>query len=137
MAAPSYAHGASSVPLLGETIGENLRRTVVKHGDREALVVRHQGFRASYRELWDRVGLLAGDLAVLGVGVGDRATPPVRRDRPVQSEVPVGGRELGGRLEDPTRYRPLQSNRELKLRVVLQQRGRDRGQAWHVLPGHA
>src|SRR5690349_9405273 len=26
--APSYVHGTSDVPLLGETIGENLRRTV-------------------------------------------------------------------------------------------------------------
>ena len=33
MSAPSYVHGASSVPLLGETIGENLRRTVERHGD--------------------------------------------------------------------------------------------------------
>jgi non-ribosomal peptide synthetase-like protein len=30
------------------------------------------GVVLSYRELWDRVGLLARDLAVLGVGVGDR-----------------------------------------------------------------
>ena len=28
----SYAHGASYVPLLGETIGENLRRTVERFG---------------------------------------------------------------------------------------------------------
>ena len=51
--APSYAHGASRTPLLGETIGENLRRTVHLHGDREALVVHAQGYRATYRELWD------------------------------------------------------------------------------------
>lgn len=30
MSALSYAHGASDVPLLGETIGENLRRTVAR-----------------------------------------------------------------------------------------------------------
>ena len=30
----SYAHGTSPVPLLGETIGENLRQTVSRHGDR-------------------------------------------------------------------------------------------------------
>ena len=39
MAALSYAHGASDVSLLGETIGENFRRTVEKFGEREALVV--------------------------------------------------------------------------------------------------
>jgi fatty-acyl-CoA synthase len=72
MIASSYAHGASSVPLLGETIGENLRRTVVKHGDREALVVRHQGFRASYRELWDLTARCARGLLARGVLKGDR-----------------------------------------------------------------
>ena len=40
----SYVHGGSTTPLLGETIGENLRRTVERHGDREALVVRRQRF---------------------------------------------------------------------------------------------
>ncbi len=45
----SYAHGASAVPLLGETIGENLRRTVERFGERDALVVRHQHYRATYR----------------------------------------------------------------------------------------
>lgn len=51
-AALSYAHGTSTTPLLGETIGENLRRTVAKFGAREALVVRAQGYRATYDELW-------------------------------------------------------------------------------------
>ena len=52
---PSYTSGPSDVPLLGETIGENLRRTVERFGDRDALVVRHQGYRATYRELWAQV----------------------------------------------------------------------------------
>jgi fatty-acyl-CoA synthase len=72
MAAPSYSHGTSAVPLLGETIGENLRRTVERHPDREALVVRHQGFRASYRELWDLSGRAAKGLLARGVARGDR-----------------------------------------------------------------
>jgi len=72
MSAPSYVHGASSVPLLGETIGENLRRTVERHGDREALVVSHQGYRATYRELWEQSGLAARGLMARGVGKGDR-----------------------------------------------------------------
>jgi fatty-acyl-CoA synthase len=38
----SYVHGASATPLLGETIGENLRRTVERHGERDALIVRSQ-----------------------------------------------------------------------------------------------
>ena len=48
MPMPSYTSGPSDVPLLGETIGENLRRTVERFGDREALVVRHQDYRATY-----------------------------------------------------------------------------------------
>ncbi|HJZ55881.1 MAG TPA: AMP-binding protein [Gemmataceae bacterium] len=72
MPALSYAHGASPVPLLGETIGENLRRTVEHFGDREALVVRHQGFRATYRELWELVGFAARGLLARGVRTGDR-----------------------------------------------------------------
>src|SRR3981081_2974476 len=35
---PSYESGVSDVPLLGETIGQNLRRTVATYGDREAMV---------------------------------------------------------------------------------------------------
>ena len=68
----SYAHGASAVPLLGETIGENLRRTVERFPDREALVVRQQGFRATYRQLWERTTELARALIARGVAVGDR-----------------------------------------------------------------
>ena len=49
----SYARGPRDVPLLDETIGENLRRTVERFADREALVVRHQGYRATYAELWE------------------------------------------------------------------------------------
>jgi fatty-acyl-CoA synthase len=72
MTAPSYVHGASSVPLLGETIGENLRRTAERFGDREALVSRHQGFRASYKELWELTGRAARGLLARGVKKGDR-----------------------------------------------------------------
>src|ERR1700751_3068840 len=61
-AAPSYVHGASPVPLLGTTIGENLRRTVERFSDREALVVRQQGYRATYGELWEQVGQAARGL---------------------------------------------------------------------------
>ena len=72
MAVPSYAHGASAVPLLGETIGENLRRVVEQHGDREALVVRSQEYRATYRQLWEQTSQAARGLMARGVQVGDR-----------------------------------------------------------------
>jgi fatty-acyl-CoA synthase len=72
MAAPSYAHGVSDVPLLGETIGENLRRTVERSGASEALISRHQHYRASYREFWEQTGLAARGLMARGVQPGDR-----------------------------------------------------------------
>jgi len=72
MAAPSYVHGAHPVPLLGETIGENLHRAVQRFSDREALVVRHQGYRATYGELWEQAGQAARGLMARGVGRGDR-----------------------------------------------------------------
>jgi fatty-acyl-CoA synthase len=70
--APSYVSGASAVPLLGETIGENLRRTVERFPDREALVVAHQGYRATWRQLWDETSIVARALLVRGVKKGDR-----------------------------------------------------------------
>src|SRR6187397_314225 len=72
MPAPSYVHGASDVSLLGETIGQNLRRTVDRVGDREALVVRHQGYRATYSELWAQTTQAARGLLAHGVSKGDR-----------------------------------------------------------------
>ncbi len=68
----SYAIGASEPPLLEETIGQNLARTVEAYGDREALVVRHQGIRWTYRELWEQVELVARGLLGLGFQTGDR-----------------------------------------------------------------
>ena len=72
MIAPSYAHGASPVELLGETIGENLRRTVTEHGRGEALVSRQQGFRATYAEFWELTSRCARGLLARGVRKGDR-----------------------------------------------------------------
>src|SRR6266513_3894648 len=68
----SYLHGPSLTPLLGETIGDNLRRTVERFGDREALVVRWQGYRATYLELWVQTTALARALLASGVLKGDR-----------------------------------------------------------------
>ena len=68
----SYAHGTSHTPLLGETLGRNLQRTVERVPDAEALVVRSQGFRATYRELWALTGRLGRALMALGVVRGER-----------------------------------------------------------------
>ena len=68
----AYLHGPSPTPLLGETIGDNLRRTVERFGDREALVVRSQNYRATYRQLWESTTMLARALLASGVRQGDR-----------------------------------------------------------------
>jgi fatty-acyl-CoA synthase len=70
--ARSYAHGAVSTPLLGETIGESFERTVARFPDREALVVRHQDVRLTYGELNAQVDRLARALMAAGLEPGDR-----------------------------------------------------------------
>ncbi|MFG3614844.1 AMP-binding protein [Nocardia sp. NPDC047654] len=69
---PSYASGVSDVPLLGDTIGGNLDRTVAAFPDREALVDRPTGRRWTYRALGAAVDALACSLAGRGIGKGDR-----------------------------------------------------------------
>src|SRR5438874_10316659 len=68
----SYVHGASEKPLLGEPIFHNLRRTAARTGDREALVVAHQAYRATYRELVQQCEEVARGLIARGVKKGDR-----------------------------------------------------------------
>nr|HEX4314496.1 AMP-binding protein [Kofleriaceae bacterium] len=68
----SYASGTATTPLLGETIGANLRRTVDRYPDREALVVTSQAYRATYRELWDQVERVARGLLAMSVERGER-----------------------------------------------------------------
>src|SRR5437773_147549 len=72
MAEPSYVHGASDKPLLGEPIFHNLRRTADRFGERDALVVAHQGYRATYRELIAQCEEVARGLMARGVKKGDR-----------------------------------------------------------------
>jgi len=68
----SYVHGASSTPLIGETIGALLRRTVEEGPKRLALVARHQGVRWTYADLLRRSEDLAVGLQALGLEKGDR-----------------------------------------------------------------
>ncbi len=72
MTVPSYVSGPSTQPLLGETIGQNLRRTAEKFPDRDALVVPYQGYRATYRQFWEETSKVARGLLVRGVKKGDR-----------------------------------------------------------------
>lgn len=71
-AASSYASGVCEVPLLGDTIGENLDRTVRRFPDRDALVDVAAGRRWTYAELAADVDALALGLLDLGIVKGDR-----------------------------------------------------------------
>jgi fatty-acyl-CoA synthase len=68
----SYVHGDSEQPLIGETLGVFFDRIVRRFGDREALVVRHQNLRWTYRELQRRADNLAVSLMRLGLAAGER-----------------------------------------------------------------
>jgi fatty-acyl-CoA synthase len=68
----SYTSAVSDVPLLGDTIGANLERSVARHGDREALVDVPTHRRWTYNELDVEVDELARGLLELGVEKGDR-----------------------------------------------------------------
>lgn len=68
----SYASGACEVPLLGDTIGENLDRTVRRFPDRDALVETATGRRWTYAEFAADVDALALGLLDLGIAKGDR-----------------------------------------------------------------
>ncbi|MFJ3038901.1 linear/branched/unsaturated fatty acid:CoA ligase LbuL [Streptomyces tendae] len=68
----SYAHGTSTTPLLGDTIGANLHRAVAAHPDREALVDVPSGRRWTYAEFGAAVDEVARGLLAKGVTRGDR-----------------------------------------------------------------
>jgi fatty-acyl-CoA synthase len=68
----SYASGTSTVPLIGQTIGDNFEATVRRFGNREALVVVHEGKRWTYAQLNDDVDRVGRLLLAMGLQVGDR-----------------------------------------------------------------
>jgi len=72
MARPSYVSGASSQPLLGETIGVHFDRAATRWSGRDALVARHQNIRWTYAELKERVDAAAAGLLSLRLDPGDR-----------------------------------------------------------------
>jgi fatty-acyl-CoA synthase len=72
MSNPSYVHGASSQPLIGQTVGRYFDTMCARGAGREALVVRHQDVRLTYAELRERVDALACGLLRLGLLPGDR-----------------------------------------------------------------
>lgn len=68
----SYVHGVSDIPLLGQTIGANLKNTVEKFPHQEALICVHQNYRATYQEFYNQTTAVAKALIFLGAKAGDR-----------------------------------------------------------------
>ena len=69
----SYSSGASSIPLLGMTIGEKFDEIVSRYPQNEALIVKHQNIRWTYEELQREVDQCACALMACGLEKGDRA----------------------------------------------------------------
>ena len=68
----SHARGTTTPPLQDCTIGQALDATVARHGDREALVVPHQGVRWTWRQLAQQADAVAAGLLAMGLQPGDR-----------------------------------------------------------------
>jgi len=68
----AYSSVPADSPLLGETLGRNLERTVAAHPDREALVDIATGRRWTYAGLDADIDRVTLGLLERGVGVGDR-----------------------------------------------------------------
>ena len=69
---PSFVNGAGTKPLIYQTIGNALQAAAEMFPELEALVVRHQDVRWTYRELNRRVDDLAAGFIALGFEPGDR-----------------------------------------------------------------
>jgi len=72
LASASYASGSSQLPLLGETIGQNLHRAASRWPAADALVDLAQGVRYTYEEFDAAVDNLARALLGAGMAKGDR-----------------------------------------------------------------
>ncbi len=70
--AASHAQGLESVPLLEETIGANLDRTIERFGERDAVISCQQERRYTYSELGAAVDELSRALIAAGIERGDR-----------------------------------------------------------------
>jgi fatty-acyl-CoA synthase len=68
----SYSRGSQDKTLLAMTIGQAFDHTVAQYPDGEALVVRHQQRRYTWRQLAESVDLHARALLALGLQTGDR-----------------------------------------------------------------
>ena len=71
----SFVCGSSEKPLIYRTIGDAFDDAVEQWGDREAIVVRHQGIRWTYRQLGEAIDAFAAGLHRQRVQTGSAQAP--------------------------------------------------------------
>ena len=115
MPTPSYSHGTSDTPLLGDTIGVNFARTAARFADRPALVSRHQDVRLTYAQL-DAAIDAAARAAFCALGI-ERGRP--RRHLGAQLRR-VGARPVrdGEGRRDPRQHQPGLPHARARVRAA-------------------
>ncbi|KAF2155719.1 acetyl-CoA synthetase-like protein [Myriangium duriaei CBS 260.36] len=68
----AFSEGPTSPPLLEQTVGQHFASIVSQHGDRSAVISRHQQTTLTYHDLDARSNALARGLQDRGVRKGDR-----------------------------------------------------------------
>ncbi|MGH6633255.1 MAG: AMP-binding protein, partial [Sphingopyxis sp.] len=68
----SFVRGNDRAPLIEIAIGALFDRTADRHANRDALIVRHQNIRLTWRELKEQVDAVAAGLIERGLKPGDR-----------------------------------------------------------------
>ncbi|KAF6727209.1 Acyl-CoA synthetase family member 2, mitochondrial [Oryzias melastigma] len=68
----SYAHGTSSTPMLYDTIGGMLQKSVERFPDKDAVVFVQDGVRKTFAQFQQEVDQAAAGLLALGLKKGDR-----------------------------------------------------------------
>ncbi len=99
----SHSAGPRDAPLIETTIGDQLARIADRFADRDALVVRDQSYRATYRELWEEVGRAARALLARGVhkGTASGSGRPTATSGPSSSTRPRGSGRSSSRSTRP------------------------------------
>ena len=113
-AALSYVSGTSELPLLGQTIGDNLDATAARFGDRDALVECATGRRWTYAEFVADVDRLAKGLLARGWASASASAVPSLGARP-----PAGAAEPA-RLDPATAPNTWEGEMSLSVRTGRQ-----------------
>ncbi|XP_055894277.1 medium-chain acyl-CoA ligase ACSF2, mitochondrial-like isoform X2 [Biomphalaria glabrata] len=68
----SYVHGASTIPLMGITIGKQLQKMVESQPNKVAMIFAKEKIMLTFVELLNKVDMLAAGFKTLGIRHGDR-----------------------------------------------------------------